>query len=44
MRKFFPASEEKTPFYDVFETDKTEFKTEKILLRKTENQGWIYRD
>lgn len=36
--------EEKTPFYDVLEADKTEFKTKKILLRKTENQGWIYCD
>ncbi len=32
----------KTPFYDLFETDKTDFITKKIGIKKTENQGWIY--
>lgn len=32
----------KTPFYDFFETDKTDFITKKIGIKKTENQGWIY--
>ena len=34
--------EDKTPFYDVLEKDKTDFNTKKIALRKTENNGWIY--
>lgn len=34
--------DEKTPFYDLFETDKTDFITKRIMLSKTENQGWIY--
>lgn len=32
----------KTPFYDLFETDKTDFITKKIVIKKTENKGWIY--
>jgi hypothetical protein len=32
----------KTPLYDIFETDKTDFITKKINFNKTENQGWIY--
>jgi hypothetical protein len=36
--------DEKTPFYDVFEDDKTDFITKKITLKKTENKGWIYCD
>lgn len=34
--------EDKTPFYDVLEKDKTDFNTKKIALKKTENNGWIY--
>ena|SRR5690606_19606588 len=35
---------DKTPFYDVLETDKTDFNNKKIRLKKTENKGWIYCD
>jgi hypothetical protein len=31
-----------TPFYDLFETDKTDFIIKKIAINKTENKGWIY--
>ncbi|AFR36795.1 hypothetical protein [Riemerella anatipestifer] len=34
--------EDKTPFYDVLEKDKTDFNMKKIALKKTENSGWIY--
>ena len=32
----------KTPFYDALEQDKTDFETKKISLKKTENKGWVY--
>lgn len=36
--------EDKTPFYDILEKDKTDFKTKKIMIKKTENKGWVYCD
>lgn len=36
--------EDKTPFYEFFEKDKTDFVSTKIGLNKTENKGWIYCD
>ncbi|KPH12293.1 hypothetical protein [Chryseobacterium sp. ERMR1:04] len=36
--------DDKTPFYDVLETDKTDFYTKKIMFKKTENNGWVYCD
>lgn len=33
---------DKTPLYEYFQTDKTEYTTKKINLKKTENQGWIF--
>lgn len=35
---------DKTPFYDALESDKTDFIKKKIVLKKTENKGWIYCD
>lgn len=34
--------DDKTPFYDVIERDKTDFITKKIMVKKTENNGWVY--
>lgn len=34
--------DDKTPFYDLIENDKTDFITKKIRLKKTENNGWVY--
>jgi hypothetical protein len=34
--------DEKTPFYDLMEIDKTDFIIKKIGIKKTENKGWIY--
>lgn len=36
--------DDKTPFYDALETDKTDFYTKKIMFKKTENNGWVYCD
>lgn len=33
---------DKTPFYDVLETNKTDVEKTKITLGKTENKGWQY--
>ena len=34
--------DDKTPFYEEMERDKTDFITKKIRLKKTENNGWVY--
>lgn len=34
--------DDKTPFYDELESNKTEFVIKNITLKKTENKGWVY--
>ena len=36
--------DDKTPFYDELERDKTDFITKNIMVKKTENKGWVYCD
>lgn len=36
--------DDKTPFYDELENDKTDFVIKNITLKKTENNGWVYCD
>lgn len=38
------TKDDKTPFYDFIEKDKTDFITKKIMVKKTENKGWVYCD
>lgn len=34
----------KTPFYDALVGNETDFIKKKIMIRKTENKGWVYCD
>ncbi len=42
--KIIYKKDDKTPFYDELEGDKTDFITKNIMVKKTENKGWVYCD
>ena len=42
--KIISNKDDKTPFYDELERDKTDFITKNIMVKKTENKGWVYCD